>query len=293
MSKFLEEAAQYSKECGLNIFRIAEVKDNGPAEDITIVDCPACHDCYSVAKAFVVAGIGMLVDRGIMKTSDTVAEIFPDEVSAVEDIEIQKHWKNTTVHHVLKHQAGFPGGHLDIDAQDMYTYGDRDFLRYCLNTKPAYVSGEDRRYSDAAYYLLSRIFSKVSGELLDDFLWRELFYDLGFREMAWSKCPHGYPMGATGLYVRAIDVAKFGAIFLNNGVYNGKRYLSEEWVKTTIDDPGYELTRNDDGSSFSKGGMFGQNLLVLPHQNRVVAWHGFSRGGDGGAFHRWVVEYKD
>ena len=61
----------------------------------------------------------------------------------------------------------------------------------------------------------------------------------------------------------------------------------------TVDDPGYELTRNDDGYSFSKGGMFGQNLLVLPHQNRVVAWHGFSQGGDGGAFHRWVVNYKD
>lgn len=292
MSKFLDQAAEYIKENNIGVFRIAEVKD-GVAEDMTIVGCPACHDCYSVAKAFVVAGIGMLVDRGMMKTSDTIAEIFPDEVAAVEDEDIRNHWKNTTVHHVLKHQAGFPGGHLDIDCQDMYDYKDRDFLRYCLNTKPIFAPGTEDRYSDAAYYLLSRVFTKVSGELIDNFLWREMFYDLGFREMAWSKCPLGYPMGATGLYVRAIDVAKFGSIFLNNGVYNGKRYLSEDWVKKTVDDPGYELTRNDDGDSFSKGGMNGQNLLVIPHQNRVVAWHGFSRRDSRGDLHRWVVEYKD
>ena len=291
MSKFLEQAAEYIKENNIGVFRIAEYKD-GVAEDITIVGCPACHDSYSVAKAFVVAGIGMLVDRGLMKTSDTIAEIFPEEVSAVSDPDIREHWKNTTVHHVLKHQAGFPGGHLDIDCQDMYDYKDRDFLRYCLNTKPIFAPGTENRYSDAAFYLLSRVFTKVSGELIDDFLWREMFYDLGFREMAWSKCPLGYPMGATGLYVRSVDVAKFGSIFLNNGIYNGKRYLSEDWVKKTFDDPGYELTRNNDGSC-SKGGMNGQNLIVIPQTGRVVAWHGFSRPDSRGDLHRWVVDYRD
>ena len=84
MSKFLDQAAEYIRENNIGVFRIAEYKD-GVAEDVTIVGCPACHNSYSVAKAFVVAGIGMLVDRGMMKTSDTIAEIFPEEVAAVEE----------------------------------------------------------------------------------------------------------------------------------------------------------------------------------------------------------------
>ena len=291
MTEFLKKAAETAEKCDIGIFKIAEYKD-GVADFVTLVPSPECHDSYSVAKAFVVAAIGMLVDRGQLKTSDTVADIFPDEVAAVEREEMRTHWKNTTVHHVLKHEAGFPGGYLDIDCQNPYDYKDRDFLRYCLNMTPIFAPGECPRYSDAAYYLLSRIFTKVSGELIDNFLWREMFYDLEFREMAWSKCPLGYPMGATGLYVRSVDVAKFGSIFLNGGVYNGKRYLSEDWVNKTIDDPGYELTRNADGS-FSKGGMNGQNLIVYPWQNRVVAWHGFSKDGDWEGFYKFLREYKD
>ena len=44
----------------------------------------------------------------------------------------------------------------------------------------------------------------------------------------------GYPIGATGLYITTEDMLKLGILYLNNGVYLGKRYVSEEWVRLVI-----------------------------------------------------------
>ena len=124
------------------------------------------------------------------------------------------------------------------------------------------------------------------------FCWENIFLPLGFREAAWSCCPKGHAMGATGLYIRCEDMVKIGAVYLNGGEYLGKRIVSEEWVKKVLDRQ-YEFAPNGIKDAYSKGGMNGQNLIVIPQSNRVVAWHGFSRSDSKGDLHRWVVDYKD
>ena len=156
-------------------------------------------------------------------------------------------------------------------------------MGYLFGSKPQYAPGTESRYSDAAYYLLSRVFTAKSGEKMDDYLLTHLFYPLGFREMAWSKCPMGYPMGATGLYVYTEDLAKLGVLYLNRGLYHGKQLVSAEWVETVLRE-GYEFAKTP-GGGYGKGGMYGQMLIFYPKQDRVVAYHSF--GGDG------LVSYLD
>ena len=51
--------------------------------------------------------------------------------------------------------------------------------------------GEKGQYSDGAFYMLSRVITAKCGMKADDLLMKRVFYPLGFREAAWSKCPHG------------------------------------------------------------------------------------------------------
>ncbi len=67
---------------------------------------------------------------------------------------------------------------------------------------------------------------------------------------------------------------KLGAVYLNNGEYRGKRIVSEVWVKTVLERR-YEFPTNGIKDSYNKGGMNGKELLVIPSENRVIAWQGY------------------
>ena len=79
-------------------------------------------------------------------------------------------------------------------------------------------------------------------------------------------------MGATGLYVSATDMVKLGALYLENGVWKGKRLLSEAWIRKAIGNE-YELRNKTASGLIGKGGMYGQQLLFNPEKNFAIAWH--------------------
>lgn len=273
MSKYLEYLSAEAQRLGGTFYKITEIH-RGEIETVTLSPGNACQNSYSVAKSFVVTAIGMLYDQGLIDTNERIVDIFADKLPEGMD----ENWRLMTVHHALTHHCGFPVGYLDIDAIDASTLGTDDYLDYLFKTKLDFAPGERGAYSDAAFYLLSRVVSQKTGEKLDDFLWKRLFYPQGFREMAWSKCPKGYPIGATGLYIYTEDMAKLGELYLRGGVWQGKRILSEQWVEMAKNRC-YEFHHICGGRAYGKGGAFGQMLLFIPEQERVVAWHSFG-GGD-------------
>ncbi len=271
MSEFLQYLSDVARRAGGSFYKITEIC-HGVSETVTLTPANACQNSYSVAKAFTTTAIGMLWDDGLLDTNEKIVDIFKDELPDGMD----KNWQYMTVHHLLTHTCGFPCGYLDIDAIDATTFGD-DYLQYLFRTRLNYRPGEGYDYSDAAFYLLSRVVSQKTGRRMDDFLWDRLFYPMGFKEMAWSRCPKGYPMGATGLYIYTEDMAKLGELYLRGGVYQEKRIISEAWVEIAKTRT-YEF-HNIGGRAYGKGGAFGQFLLFMPEEDRVVAWHSFG-GGD-------------
>lgn len=244
--------------------------EKGEHQTAVLTPANGAQNSYSIAKAFTVTAIGMLVDQNLLQTDEKVCDILRKFLPP----DMDPAWEQMTVHHLLTHSAGFAGGYLDIDASNHVPIAGKDYLGYLLSTQLQYLPGTQSRYSDAAFYLLSRIFTAKCGEKMDDFLLRRLFYPLEFREMAWSKCPMGYPMGATGLYVYTEDLVKLGELYLNGGLYHGKRLLSEDWVETVLREE-YEFSKTA-GGGYGKGGMYGQMLIFYPKQNRVVAYHSFN-----------------
>ena len=284
MSRFLQDCAEFIKTQPFDIIRITRIKD-GVSETLEGVEANPCQNLYSVAKSFTMTAIGLLYDRGLVKPEDKVCAILKDEL---QETGMDPRWHDVTVDMALTHRPGLPVGFLDIDVNPSSKFG-WDYLRYMLTYPLVCDPGTEYRYSDGAFYLLSRIASKVAGVPMDTFLWKELFYPLGFQEMAWSRCPMGYPMGATGLYIGSADMAKLGQLYLDRGVYGGKRILSEEWVDMALT-RSYGFDWDESHRCFAKGGMCGQRLMVIPEDRLVVALQAYGANSDVVA--GWVMEHS-
>ena len=243
------------------------------------------QNTYSVSKVYCVTAIGMLYDEGKLKTTETVGQIFKDEIKAY-GIDANK-WSDITVHDLMKHRVGFTQGSLlDIDVYaNEWKSWDSDFLKIVLNYK---IDGKKTyKYSDAAFYLLSRIVAKKSGQTLDVYLKSRLFDKLDYKDYRITKCPKGHPIGATQFYLRPDDVVKLGRVYLNGGTYNGQRIISQDWVNKVIEN-GYELNSSNNG--YGKGGMRGQYIYVNFKHNVAVAWLSETDGGTD-ALHSKLKNY--
>lgn len=286
MSRFLEELKKFIKTQPFNVIRISEIHNGGETETDEYCRANANQNVYSVAKVFTMTAIGLLYDKGLLKLDEHVCDILAEELPGSG---MDQRWHTVTVEMALSHRAGLPVGFLDIDTTKSSEFGE-DYLEYMFTYPLEYTPDTDCKYSDGAYYLLSRIVEKKSGMCLENFLWKEVLLKLDFQEIAWSHCPKGHAMGATGLYIGSADMAKMGLIYLDGGKYRGERILSEEWVKLALD-KNFAFDSNADGTIYYKGGMHGQKLYVIPVQNRVVALQGC--GVNTETIANWIAEYKE
>ena len=259
--------AEGDREGGLRVERL--VKGN-----------PTCN-CYSVAKVFTVTAIGILYDQGLLTPETRLTELLKADLPDG----IDPRWHRVTLHDLMLHRAGFGCGMLDIDVEDASQYPTDDYLAMTLGTRLVHEPGEVSQYTDAAFYLLSRAVFAASGKDLAELLRPILMGTMRFKEFAWSTCPHGYAMGATGLYLRTEDVAKLGILYLREGDWFGTRILSREWVSLVLS-RGYELKAVGDGW-YAKGGMRGQQLMLHPARGVTLACHSYDDRVDR---HRLMAE---
>jgi CubicO group peptidase (beta-lactamase class C family) len=287
MSQFLNDMAQFCRDIGANIYFLGAVENNGyEAERIAVNETNFCSDIYSCAKAFTVTAVGLLVDRGLISVDEKVCDILGEALCPAG---MDARWRETTVDMVLRHHTGLSKNFLDIDSRDPLTFGD-DYLKYMLEAPLVCDPAAEAIYTDAAFYLLSRLVEIRAGRNMDDLLREHIYNPLSFREAAFSRCPQGHAMGATGLYVRADDMAKLGALYMHGGEWKGKQLLSPAWVDTVLT-RGYELKPKGDFGAFGKGGMYGQMLMAVPGKGRAVAWEGFNRSSVANELVKFAIEY--
>lgn len=290
----LEQTAAFAQKEGIRLYRVAEILD-GNLRSVQLCPANVCNDCYSVSKSFTATAAGILIDHGLLRLQESVAAVLEDLVPAP----YREFWKTVTIADVLRQTVGIDHGFLDIDTDDIHAFGTDDFLWKVLSEPAPLPPGSRMVYSDSNYYLMSRIVSRRAGMELEPFLQREVFAPLQFQGQAWAKCPHGFSMGATGLFVRTDDMARFGQLYLQDGIWNGRRIFSEAWARLAT----RPHTRCDNGRTYGYGfwpqeedafrcdGMFGQAVIISRRCPRVLAWTAFDAEGKIGtllqAVDRW------
>ena len=253
----------------LNVYFISQADKNYNIEKETVVPANPCCNCYSVAKAFTVTAIGMLYDKKLLTPDSLLTDILSKHLPN----NIDPKWHKVTLHHLMLHKAGFGCGMLDIDCEDASLYPTTDYLKIVLSTELKYEPGTVYQYTDAAFYLLSRVVFELTNTDLSDVLRPALMDTMRFKEYSWSVCPMGYSIGATGLYLRTEDVAKLGILYINGGNWKGTQIISKEWVDLVLKN-GYEFSAVR-GGWYGKGGMCGQLLMFNPEKGKVVAFHSY------------------
>lgn len=253
----------------LNIYFVSQGDKDYNITKETIVPANPCCNGYSVAKAFTVTAIGMLYDKGLLTPDSLLTDILSNHLPD----NIDPKWHKVTIHHLMKHKVGFGCGMLDIDCEDASLYPTIDYLQLVLKTNLKYDPGTVYQYTDASYYLLSRVIYELTKTNLSDVL-RPILMDLmKFKEYSWSVCPKGYSIGATGLYLRTEDMVKLGILYLNKGMWKKTRVLSEEWVDMVISNE-YEFSSLGNGW-YGKGGMRGQLLMFNMEKGKAIACHSY------------------
>ena len=177
MSQFLNDMAEYCREIDANIYYIGAVENGGyEAERIAVNLTNNCSDIYSVAKAFTVTAVGLLVDRGLMSVDEKVCDILGDLCPAGMD----ERWRGTTVDMVLRHRTGLSNGDVGIVFADKEAGG----IRICFEHLPVPLQFHDLPPHESAFAMTVH---KAQGSGFDEvsfpmpredtpLLTRELFY---------------------------------------------------------------------------------------------------------------------
>ena len=102
----------------------------------------------------------------------------------------------------------------------------RNFLALPVEHEP----GTHFVYNSGATYMVSAIVQKVTGQTVLDYLAAAPLRSAGHRGPTWENSPQGINIGGWGLSIKTEDIARFGLLYLQKGVWQGKRLLPEAWV---------------------------------------------------------------
>ncbi len=229
------------------------------------------HASYSMCKSVVGMAVGMLIDEGKLRLEDKVLKLLESR-----SLLAGLRQKNLTVEQLLTMSTGVAFNELGIVSGD-------DWVSGYLQSPAKGAPGEKFEYNSMNTYILSAVVTKVTGETLTEYLRPRLWEPLGIRNVFWEACPKGITKGGWGLFITTEDAAKLGQLYLQKGVWNGKRLLSEEWVRAAtekhIETPesmgpygyGYQVWMGGRPGSYTFNGMLGQNVVVYPDLDMVIA----------------------
>jgi CubicO group peptidase (beta-lactamase class C family) len=257
---------------------------------------------FSVAKSFVSTLVGIAIDRGLIRSVDDRVTDYLPELAARDP-----RFRQITLRHLLTMSSGIryeEGGFPWPFGDDTYTYYGVDLRDVALNrTRIAVPPGLAWQYNNYNPLLLGLVLERATGTSVAAFMAKKLWQPLGAEaDATWSlDSEHsGFEKMESGVNARAVDYARFGLLFLHNGEWNGRRIISEDWVRTATGAGaavdlayGYRyfwwLDVERPGRFYAMG-KYGQFVYIAPDADAVVVRLGNSSGVGNIT---WLATFRD
>ncbi|MEZ0447044.1 serine hydrolase domain-containing protein [Cellulomonas sp. ICMP 17802] len=233
------------------------------------------HELFSLSKSFTSTAVGFAVAEGLLTVDDLVLDHFPEQALAAPDENLRR----MRVRHLLTMTTG----HAEDPTPRVQ--GTDDWVTAFLEEPVEHEPGTFFVYNTAGTHLLSALVQKLTGQRVLDYLGPRLLEPLGIEGAAWQRSPSGVDVGGSGMSGTTEDIAALGQLYLQDGVWDGRRVLPEGWAAeatraqvSNAGNPdvdwaqgyGYQFWRGRHGS-YRGDGAFGQFCVVLPEQDLVVA----------------------
>lgn len=229
------------------------------------------RNIYSASKSFTSAAVGIAIKEGLLTLDEKLTDAFTRDLPEKVDENLSKACVRDLLTMSLGQEKGFLMG---VDRPQMQ---EADWVRFALRQPFVNTPGEKFVYNNVGPYLAGVLVQRRAGCDLVHYLMPRLFEPLGIPLPSWETDHQGNTFGAGGLMLTIDELHKFGLLYLQNGVWNGRRILTEEWVKAStsvqVDNGqfgyGYLFWGGPHGS-FRADGKYGQMTILMRDKNAVV-----------------------
>jgi CubicO group peptidase (beta-lactamase class C family) len=272
------------------------------------------NDVFSVTKSVLSTLVGIALDEGAIRSvQQTLGELLPEHAS-----EMRPEVAAITLRQLLTMTAGLEGN--SVGNPPLGVFSGNDWVGNILRAGQAGPPGQFD-YANSGSHLLAAILARATGGSVLDYAQRKLFAPLGIDTQpafepvvveenlpayekagfAWPVDPSGLQVGFALLKIRPRDMAKLGALYLNDGTWHGKRVLSSAYIRdatkgqvpatgaTTL--YGYQWWVSIVGkrhAAYAAVGFGGQLIEVVPSLRLVAVFSTHvgdtETGGDGRAY---------
>lgn len=256
----------------------------------------------SCTKSFVSALFGIILDQGLITNVDqSLYSFFPNY-----DTLRTPQKDSITLFHALSMTDGMDWDEWSVpydrpgnDFYHMHRY-HTNFTEYILGKGVDVPPGTRWRYNSSMTILLGEIIHNVSGLYADQFAEQYLFSPLSIDRYLWWSSNFCRPWSHFGLHLKPRDFLKLGQLYLNDGIWNGQRIVSSEWVNESIIRRatarmwsvnygyGYQwwihnlVVGNNNIEYYFASGDGGQMIIVAPGLDLVISFN-MDRPEDNGA----------
>ncbi|MBO9691865.1 serine hydrolase [Chryseobacterium sp.] len=192
------------------------------------------QDTRSVGKSFSSALTGIAIKDGFLKNENQQLKEFYD-LKQFKNYSAQK--DDITIKSLLTMSSGFEGNDDDQESpgNEENMYPTDNWVKFTLDLPmTSNETGKKWSYFTAGVVVTGDILDKTVPKGLENYADKKLFHPLGITRYKWQFTPQQKPSLAGGLRMRALDFAKFGQLYKNNGIWNRKTILDKEWVKKSF-----------------------------------------------------------
>ncbi|WP_449401063.1 serine hydrolase domain-containing protein [Chryseobacterium wanjuense] len=192
------------------------------------------QDTRSVGKSFSSALMGIAIKDGYLKNEyQTLKEFY--NLEQFGNYSSKK--GDVTIKSLLTMSSGFNGNDDDYESpgNEENMYPTDNWIKFTLDLPMTENTiGKKWNYFTAGVVLTGDILDKSVSKGLKDYADQKLFQPLGITNYKWQFTPQQKSSLAGGLRMSTLDFAKFGQLYKNNGIWNGKRIIDKEWIKKTF-----------------------------------------------------------
>jgi len=230
------------------------------------------RNVYSASKSFTSAAVGIAQREGLLSIDEKLTDAFPEDLPA----EVSENLAAATVRDLLTMQLGQSKAALMGGQRPFYL--ENDWVKMSLAIPFASAPGTEFVYNNVGPYLAGVLIQRRAGCDLVSYLMPRLFEPLGIRRPMWEADPMGYTFGAGGLFLNLPELHKLGLLYLQNGRWNGRQLVPEEWVAQSTTkqaengEQGYGyLFWMGEHNSYRADGKYCQWSIVIKDKNAVIS----------------------
>lgn len=250
------------------------------------------HLGWSMTKSVMNALVGILVKQGKLRLNEPAPVPFWQEDDR----------KTITLNDLMHASSGLAWVEDYSGPSDATTmlFRKKDAGLFAAHHPLEHSPGTEFKYSSGTTNIIAWIIRQTLGDNdYYQFPVRELFNKAGMHSMVLEVDAGGTFVGSSFSYATARDWARFGLLYLNDGVVGGERLLPEGWVRYSStpgaasnaeygaqfwlnagppDNPRARAMPDIPADAFSADGFAGQNVFIIPSRDLVVVKLSESRG---------------